>query len=151
MRSCSLNAKSGKQAMDENELRKVHAVSVNSSCLFIHEAIQTPAFKISMHPLEFTLFSQELKAQGSTSKRACMEEEFHIGHRIKEHIDSHGIKLQWLSRQLYVHRNTLYNIFERKWIDSDLLMRFSIVLERDFFAEFSEEYARKMELKKKQQ
>ncbi|MBQ8957104.1 MAG: XRE family transcriptional regulator [Bacteroidales bacterium] len=80
-----------------------------------------------------------------------MEEEFHIGHKIKEHIDSHGIKLQWLGRQLHCLRNTLYNLFERRWIDSDLLMRLSLVLERDFFAEFSEEYTRKLQSKGKKE
>ena len=79
-----------------------------------------------------------------------MKEEYHIGHRIKEYIDSHGIKLQWLSRQLHCHRNTLYNLFERNWIDSDLLMKLSLLLEHDFFAEFSEEYKRKWESKTSQ-
>lgn len=98
--------------------------------------------------MKFTLFSE--KVQGSLKTGFCMEEEFHIGHRIKEYINSHGIKLQWLSGQMHCHRNTLYNLFERKWIDSDLLMKLSLLLEHDFFAEFSGEYQRKLESKTSQ-
>ena len=76
-----------------------------------------------------------------------MKDELHIGHEIKEYAKSHGIKLHWLSQQLHCHRNTLYNVFERRWIDTDLLMRLSLVLEHDFFADISEEYVRKQKLK----
>jgi hypothetical protein len=77
-----------------------------------------------------------------------MEEEFHIGHRFKEYINSHGIKLQWLCGQMHCHRNTLYNLFERNWIDSDVLMKLSLLQKHDFFEEFSEEYKQKLELKR---
>ena len=69
-----------------------------------------------------------------------MDENYHIGREIKKHIETNGIKIGWLCQQLHCHRNTIYNIYERKWIDTQMLMRISKVLKRDFFAEFSQYY-----------
>ena len=69
-----------------------------------------------------------------------MESTFHIGRTIKSYVDSHGIRIGCLSKKLLCHRNTIYNLFERDWIDTQTLMRISILLKHDFFAEFSEYY-----------
>ena len=68
-------------------------------------------------------------------------EEIHMGKLIKMHLKQKGIKMQWLCEQMHCHRNTMYGILERSWIDSYTLMRISIILNHDFFAELSAYYA----------
>ena len=70
-------------------------------------------------------------------------EEIHIGKRIQAELKRRGIKMQWFCEQLHLHRNTVYGILQRAWIDSHTLMKICIVLQHDFFAELSE-YARRM-------
>lgn len=69
-----------------------------------------------------------------------MDDTMHIGKLIKAYVDSHGIRIGWLAKQLLCHRNTIYNLFERDWIDTQTLMRLSLLLKHDFFADFSKYY-----------
>ena len=72
-----------------------------------------------------------------------MDGEYNMGRRIKEYVEDNGIRIGWLSQRLHCHRNTIYNIFERNWIDTQMLMRLCIVLKHDFFAELSEHYKKR--------
>ena len=74
-----------------------------------------------------------------------MGEDFHIGRLIKQYVEENGIRIGWLSKQLHCHRNTIYNIFDRNWIDTQTLMKLSRGLKHDFFADFSEEFRGKKE------
>ena len=65
---------------------------------------------------------------------------FHIGNLIKEHVTQKGIKVSWLAKQLNCHRNNVYLIFSRRWIDTDTLMKISCILHHDFFADLSALY-----------
>lgn len=69
-----------------------------------------------------------------------MGNEINIGRLIKDHVEKRGIRIGWLAKQLLCHRNTIYNIFERDWIDTQTLMRISLLLRHDFFADFSKYY-----------
>ena len=71
------------------------------------------------------------------------EENPHIGKLIKEVVKSKGIKVSWFAEQLNSHRNNIYKIYSRRWIDTDTLMRVSRVLEHDFFEDLSRIYKRK--------
>ena len=68
----------------------------------------------------------------------------HIGRRIKEVFDSqpktHGI--EWLAARLNCKRANIYNIFNRKTIDTELLLQISEVLEHDFFRDYSNDLLR---------
>ena len=66
--------------------------------------------------------------------------DIHIGRRIKEVVAQKGIKVPWIAQQLGCHRNNVYLIFSRQWIDTGTLMKLSIILQHDFFAELSEWY-----------
>lgn len=57
----------------------------------------------------------------------------HIGNKIKQVAKAKKIKLTDLSKSISTSRNNLYNIFERKSIDTDLLLKVSRVLDHDFF------------------
>lgn len=61
----------------------------------------------------------------------------HIGQIIREVVIGKGIKVSWLATQLGCHRNNIYLIFSRSWIDTETLMRISYILEYDFFKELS--------------
>jgi len=65
---------------------------------------------------------------------------YHIGEIIKAEVIRKGIKVSWLAAQLNCHRNNVYLIFSRRWIDTDMLMKISRILEHDFFADLSAWY-----------
>lgn len=62
---------------------------------------------------------------------------FHVGQLIKAVVIQKGIKVPWLAQQLGCHRNNVYLIFSRSWIDTSSLMKLSQILEHDFFADLS--------------
>lgn len=66
--------------------------------------------------------------------------ELHTGKLIKSYIKNNGIQIKWVTLQMNWHRNTIYGIFNRKWVDTDTLMRLSIILKHDFFADISKVY-----------
>ena len=61
----------------------------------------------------------------------------HIGEIIKEVVAQKGIKTSWIAEQLGCHRNNIYLIFARSWIDTETLMKLSRILNHDFFADLS--------------
>lgn len=70
-----------------------------------------------------------------------------IGARIKARFDlepkNHTVS--WFARQLNCHRVNVYDIFRRSTIDTELLMRISVVLRYDFFKELSAEFESEQE------
>ena len=69
---------------------------------------------------------------------------FHVGQLIKAVVIQKGIKVPWIAQQLGCHRNNVYLIFSRSWIDTGSLMKLSQILEHDFFADLSGWYQQKM-------
>ena len=65
----------------------------------------------------------------------------HIGNEIHKELTSQRRSVSWLSNQLGCNRTNIYNIFLRSAISSDLLMRISIALNKDFFALYSQQLA----------
>ena len=63
--------------------------------------------------------------------------DIHIVQLIKEVVVQKGVKVPWIAQQLGCHRNNVYLIFSRQWIDTGTLMKLSIILQYDFFAELS--------------
>ncbi len=63
--------------------------------------------------------------------------DIHIGRHIQEVVTQKGIKVPWIAQQLGCHRNNVYLIFSRQWIDTGTLMKLSLILQYDFFAELS--------------
>lgn len=60
----------------------------------------------------------------------------HIGKLIQEELERQERSASWLARKLYCDRTNVYKIFKRSTIDTDLLLRVSIALGRDFFSEY---------------
>lgn len=61
----------------------------------------------------------------------------HIGKEIQAELLRQGHSVPWLSQQLGCNRTNIYNIFERTSVNTDLLVKISIVLKKDFFAFYS--------------
>ena len=68
------------------------------------------------------------------------EEVLHIGQVIRQVVIRKGIKVPWLAQQLGCHRNNVYLIFSRQWIDTNTLMKLAQILDHDFFADLSHIY-----------
>ena len=68
--------------------------------------------------------------------------ELHLGNIVKEQVDRKGYRTVWLAEQLHCHRNNIYKIYEKQWIDTELLLKLSFILNCDFFAIISEYYKR---------
>ena len=60
-----------------------------------------------------------------------------IGQLIKEELAAQERGVAWFSRKVHLDRSNVYRLFQKNSIDTDLLRRISIVLGRDFFAEYS--------------
>ena len=64
-------------------------------------------------------------------------EELHTGEKIREKFDEQGHCVKWFSDKLGFCRDNVYKIFQRKYIDTGLLLKISMLLDYDFFAEYS--------------
>ena len=63
-----------------------------------------------------------------------------IGEKIKAVVKEQGRSVSWLAEQLNCHRVNIYDIYERQNIDTELLLRISVALRYDFFAEYTAQY-----------
>lgn len=62
----------------------------------------------------------------------------HIGQLIKQELESQERTVSWFARKLYCDRSNIYKIFKRPTIDTELLLRISVILKHDFFADYQE-------------
>ena len=62
-----------------------------------------------------------------------------IGELIRQELLAQGRSITWLAGQLNCDRTNIYNIFKRDNIDLKLLSRISLILNRNFIRELSEE------------
>lgn len=70
-------------------------------------------------------------------KDSYFELMIHIGEEIKELLRKKRMKVVDFSRKIDTNRNNSYDIFTRKSIDTNLLLKISEVLEFDFFRLYS--------------
>ena len=63
----------------------------------------------------------------------------HIGQLIKQQMDEQGKTVSWLARELAYCRTNIYKIYDKKSIDTDLLLRICALLNYDFFSIYSQE------------
>lgn len=64
----------------------------------------------------------------------------HIGSIIEQELRRQRRSVSWLAKELYLDRSNVYRLLKRRSIDTDMLVRVSHVLGRDFFAEYSGEW-----------
>lgn len=63
----------------------------------------------------------------------------HIGKLIKSVLKTQGRSVTWFAKMLNCNRCNVYNIFKKENLDTELLKRISIILNHNFFQEFSDE------------
>ncbi|MNJ84799.1 hypothetical protein D3C87_22590 [compost metagenome] len=61
-------------------------------------------------------------------------EDVHIGEEIKRVFNEKGLRMATFSKRINMTRENVYNIFNRKTIDTGLLLSICIELEFDFFS-----------------
>lgn len=67
----------------------------------------------------------------------------HIGNQIKMKMKEKKKSVVWLANELgYSHIN-IYKIFDKRSIDSNILLRISTILDFDFFSLYTEELEQK--------
>ncbi|MBR1687421.1 MAG: XRE family transcriptional regulator [Prevotella sp.] len=64
----------------------------------------------------------------------------HIGEQIKKELKQQERTVVWLSRKLNCNRQNIYDIFRRSTIDTELLLRISLILHFNFFTLYDDEY-----------
>lgn len=64
----------------------------------------------------------------------------HVGMMVKGYFDTmpRQYTVAWLAGMLNCDRTNVYNIFQRSSIDTQLLIRLSIILHHNFFKEIAE-------------
>ena len=67
----------------------------------------------------------------------------HIGKLIEEELHRQERTVTWFAQKLYCERTNVYNIFKRKSIDTELLLRISQILDHDFFEDYQKEMGNK--------
>lgn len=61
-----------------------------------------------------------------------------IGKIIEEELRNQERSVVWLSRKLNCNRTNVYKIFNRTSIDTELLLRLSNILKRNFFESYTD-------------
>lgn len=57
----------------------------------------------------------------------------HIGKMIRLKLDEKGYTVVWFARQLSYSRSNVYLLFEKRSVDTDVLLRVSKILKYNFF------------------
>lgn len=63
----------------------------------------------------------------------------HIGISIKQELERQERTVSWFARKLCCERSNVYSIFKRSSIDTDMLLRISKILHRNFFKAYVDE------------
>lgn len=62
----------------------------------------------------------------------------HIGNVIKKELQEQERTVTWFANKLCCDRTNVYKIFNKQNIDTNLLLRISLILHKDFFLLFSQ-------------
>lgn len=74
-----------------------------------------------------------------------------IGHLIKEELEKQERSISWFARKLSCDRSNVYRLFQKENIDTGLLIRISLLLNHDFFSDFSKNIKEKYQSQNSQQ
>lgn len=64
----------------------------------------------------------------------------HIGKLIEKEIHKQERSVTWFANKLYCDRTNVYKIFKKQSIDTELLLRISIILKHNFFKYYNSEF-----------
>ena len=86
--------------------------------------------------------------EASTISKLLHNTDLYIGKLIQETLQEKGISASWLAKKIHCHKTNMYKIFQKKYIDTELLERISIALDTDFFSFHSDIVNKKREQNK---
>jgi hypothetical protein len=66
-----------------------------------------------------------------------MESKVHIGKLISDKLAEKDRSMTWLAKKVYKDPSCLCKMLKRNYINTELLLRISLILEYDFFACYS--------------
>lgn len=66
-----------------------------------------------------------------------------IGQLIKEELTAQERSVSWFARKLSIDRSNIYRLFQKNSLDTSLLTRISLVLNKDFFMLLSDNLQKK--------
>jgi len=69
-----------------------------------------------------------------------------IGQIIKGELTAQERSVAWFARKLCLDRSNVYRLFQKNSIDTSLLMRISLVLNKDFFSLLSNQVRMRRDL-----
>lgn len=69
----------------------------------------------------------------------------HIGKLIEEELHHQERSVTWFAKKLYYDRTNAYKIFKKQSIDTDLLLRISLILRTNFFIFYLHEFQKREE------
>ncbi|MDR2410962.1 MAG: XRE family transcriptional regulator [Bacteroidales bacterium] len=72
-----------------------------------------------------------------------MTQDLHTGSLIAKKLREKERTVSWFANKLCCSRNNIYKIFQKPHIDTELLLRISIILDFDFFSSYSD-YLKKL-------
>jgi len=72
-----------------------------------------------------------------------------IGQLIKEELVAQERSVSWFARKLCIDRSNVYRLFQKNSLDTSLLTRISLVLNKDFFMILSDDINKKQNLQQK--
>lgn len=114
-------------------------LGVRVGCLFLVRCLAIPLEKYSVaFPHAFFIFCP-IGGKWVMVKLFSMKT-IDSGAILKSYVDSHGISPKWLALQLNCHRTNLYKIFKKQHLDTFTILKFSEVLEHNFFEDIAEQY-----------
>ena len=72
----------------------------------------------------------------------------HIGQAIEAELRDQERTVSWLSRRLDCDRTKIYQIFHKPAIKTDMLMKISLVLNKNFFKMLDEDFKAELKARK---
>jgi plasmid maintenance system antidote protein VapI len=67
----------------------------------------------------------------------CMRKKIPIGELIYKKLNEERRSVAWLAEKISCNRSTVYKIFRKTFIDTELLLQISLILDYDFFSYYS--------------
>lgn len=67
-----------------------------------------------------------------------LEEDYHVGQRIMTILKEKGRSIAWFSERMNSDRSNMYKILTRPHLNSEFILRASLILDHDFFKDISE-------------
>ncbi len=97
--------------------------------------------------LVFGRTTEKNKQNGFTLFFMQESTELHIGKIICEHLKKDGRSKRWLAEKVSCEYSSFCKILKKQFIDTELLLRISSVLQYDFFVYFSKYISKKQIIK----